>query len=73
MAGEAELLLQYLTALKAIGLNPPQHWSPQGESAKWDSIDVEWVRRFDFSGSNARLIGSMPGRHTGAEKRCVRR
>ena len=62
-------LLEYLRALRQIGLRPPADWQPQGQGAAWSGLDVEWVRRYDFAGCAARLVGSVPGRHTGSALR----
>ena len=59
-------LLAYLTALKSCGVSPAAEWNPRMPQA-WVTFDPSWVSRYAFDGCNARLIGSIPGRHTGRE------
>ena len=58
-------LRAYLAATKALGQRPPPEWQPQGQAGAWSALDVEWVDAYDYRGCHARLIGSVPGRHTG--------
>jgi tyrosyl-DNA phosphodiesterase-1 len=69
LAGFGRDLYAYLRAQKALGERPPQAWEPRNQGAAWALYDIEWVSRYDFSASPARLIGSIPGRHTGADLR----
>ena len=60
-------LFAYYHGVKALGINPPVQWSPQGQSGAWAQLDLSWIRRYDYSGSNARLVASLPGRHVNAD------
>ena len=57
-------LIEYYEGVKALGLHPPPQWEPRGGNAEWHRLDLAFLHRYDYSGSIARLIGSLPGRHT---------
>ena len=56
---------RYMRALKGLGERPPPGWEPRDQSTVWATYSVDWVRRYDYSASPGRLVGSIPGRHTG--------
>ena len=60
-------LRQYYAALKSLGTaqNPP-NWPTKTPKSAWAVLGLEWTRDYDFSACNARLVASVPGRHTGS-------
>ena len=59
-------LLEYYEGVRAIGISPPAAWSPQGASESWRALTLAFLRQYDCSAASARLVSSLPGRHSGA-------
>ena len=58
-------LLEYYEGVRALGMRPPPGWSPRGSEELWQALDLTFIGRYDFSASRARLLPSLPGRHSG--------
>jgi hypothetical protein len=53
--------------VRELGMHPPPQWQPQSaaEQARWAALDLRWIRCYDYTACRARLLGAVPGRHTG--------
>jgi tyrosyl-DNA phosphodiesterase-1 len=66
-------LLEYYSALKAIGHRPPPAWKvdkgqrppTDAECAAWAVLPLGWIADYDYSGARARLVASVPGTSAG--------
>ena len=65
-AGFGADLFTYLSALKACGMRPAADWTPHQPGA-WAAYELGWVAQYSYVGCTARLIASIPGRHTGPQ------
>ena len=53
--------------VRELGMHPPPQWQPQSaaEQARWAALDLNWIQCYDYTACRARLLGAVPGRHTG--------